>query len=151
MQITANHRSLGAALAQIAEHRLFKTLAKSGTTHGHYKVNADVQIVCKYAREVLMDNTKTYHFVFSRQEVADAVAVGKRAKNTFVVLTCADETICCMPYAQWAALLAEPSTSHETFVVVSELRKKSVRVQGPNKTAKPELVAHNAYPDCLFA
>ena len=94
MKTQRKHLFHGAALSQIVEHPAFTALNKASDAYGHYLVNGSTRMFVKYRG----NHDGPWLFQFSCDEVArvlDDISSGF-AGRSFVVMVCADTTICAL-------------------------------------------------------
>jgi hypothetical protein len=164
MKIRTEHKNIGAALMQIAEHEQF-TAINSMSLEGKlinnaFKINNNIGLMCKYASEP--NDAGAYPFTFSREHVDSVSRIAKHNNNTYVGLICVEDAeICCLSISQFETLVANrkksKGTAEDTYQILVTVKPgKSFRVyvneaKRKGKTAGGMItVPRSAFPDEIF-
>lgn len=147
MKIQLQHIYHGPALMQIVEHSSFKALNKADATYGHYLVNNDKRLWLKYSTS----KKGPWLFTFSPADLG-ALRGDLLMKNvdTFIVLACGHHTIACLDQPTFSALIDVNATASQPWIKVTARTGKQLRVNGSTSPTTPTLIAHNAFPNCIF-
>ncbi len=167
MKIDKEHLYHGAALIQIAEHKLFTAInsLKVGgkITRAAYKVNDDIAVYFKYRCEAVGPFNE-YQFTFKPENIAEIEAIARSNPKCFIALVCVGlREIACITYAQLAELLRKRNAALKkigrnevlkTVLVTAEKGKKlRVYVNEPghkNSALGKILISRNCFPDDIF-
>ena len=108
MKIRLEHKNIGAAVMQIAEHEQFtaiNTLKIDGTAvNNGFLVNTDIAVLCKYASEP--NNVGEYPFAFNKEHLDLIKKSRKKHENFYFGLVCVEDTeICCLSGSQFDTLI----------------------------------------------
>lgn len=98
MKIRTEHKYIGAALMQIAEHEQFTAInamnIKGDKISNAFKVNNNIGILCKYASEP--NPYGEYLFTFHQEHISSIEIISKHHEHTFVVLVCVEDAEICV-------------------------------------------------------
>ena len=133
----------GAALAQITKHDSFKALNKIDGKSGHYLVNTDCRLLTKHR-----DDNVPWQFIFTQNDTETLKLDIASGFKTFLVLVCADVTICLLDQEQISTVL-DLDHDGQQWVRVA-IPGASMEVSGTNGKIKRK-IPHNAFPVNLFS
>jgi len=165
MKIRDDHMYHGAALNQVAEHKLFTAInsLKIGRKlyQNAYKINDEIALLLKYATK----ETKAHFefvFTFSKQQLADLLKVRNGNAKTFVALICVGaREICCISYEELTSMIdarkaakGAPEDQYTVLVTVPDGKSMRVYVNAPGvkmKTlGKAKIVKRTDFPRRIF-
>lgn len=140
----------GAALTQIVKHPSFKALNKPWKEYGHYQVNADIEVFCKYlTTNHISKKKKSWCFTFQPEELSRIKeAQDLRSNRLFCCLICNDFTVCVLNMLEINQLLNFSERKAQS-ITVDVPHGGSCRVSGTNGELK-RCVPHNAFPNKIF-
>ncbi|MEO9383767.1 hypothetical protein [Chromobacterium phragmitis] len=164
MKIRLEHKNIGAALMQIAEHDQF-TAINSMKVNGEkinnaFKINHNIGIFCKYASEP--NSLGEYLFTFTSDHIKDIREIATQSEKTFIVLACIEDgEICNLEYSNFEKLIENrrkfAGTNEDSYqiLVTAELGKSLkayVNAAGKKGTiaGKGITIARKSFPDQLF-
>jgi len=148
MKINTKDRYLGAALAQIVEYDVFKSLNKASDKYGHYKVNDCSRILMKYSASSNKSKKPAgfkYSFSFSK----DDLKILRDDSTIFLALICIDkiDSICVLTKQEMSEALALLSKKPSTSIQVTIPKKDGSRMIVSGLDNK---IPHNAFPKAIF-
>lgn len=165
MKIRTEHKYIGAALMQIAEHEKFTAInamqVKDEKINNAFKINDNIGLLCKYASE---PNTNgEYLFTFQSEHLESIEKITKHNKHSFLALVCIEDAeICCLSAGEFNTLIdyrkksaGADEESYQILVTVKQGSSLRAFVKAAGKkgiiAGKEKVVARNAFPNSLFA
>src|SRR5260221_12979437 len=133
----------GAALTQLTEHQSFKALNKADAKYGHYMVNTDRRLMVKHTEKA----RDPWQFTFQPDDLNTLQSDIASGFKTFVVLVCADSTICLLNEQEFLSVIDPNSAVQQTIRV--EIPNSRMRVRGTAGTIK-HAITHKSFPDDVF-
>lgn len=164
MRINDDHMYHGAALTQIAEQPVFKSInafwSKGKRSNCGFRINDSTGVYIKYAGSA-RGRTREYLFTFTEPHLREFNTLREHCPSVFAVLVCVgDKSICAASYGQIMDLIklradAKGCTEDQYQVIVEAPSNKQFRVyvNMPNRKGVrlgETLVARNAFPEILF-
>jgi hypothetical protein len=143
MKIQRNDLYHGAVLSQLAKHRSFEALKKL-KKYGHYLVNNDRCLLVKLATA----NSGPWDFYFRSNDLNTLKSDFESGLETFAVLVCGKSTICLLNRVDFGAVIDIDSSDLQSIRV--DIPGSRMEVRG-SIGALPRKIAHNAFPDKVFA
>ena len=162
----------GAALKQIADHRLFKSINAEwqGTEKSRcaYRINTDIGV---YIRAATKPVSGEYVFNFKSENIEEVRALEKVCNKVFIVLVCYNakaiargsrmahyRQICVLRPSQIDVLIktkvSDPNAQHNILISVPSSRNMRAAVTIPGKRGgRMELtrkIPRNAFPQLIF-
>ncbi|HML81927.1 MAG TPA: hypothetical protein PKE37_09190 [Thiomonas arsenitoxydans] len=164
MKIRTEHKYIGAALMQIAEHEQFTAInamkIKGESINNAFKINNNIGLLCKYASEP--NGGGEYLFTFQADHVAAIEKITKHNDHAFIALVCIEDAeICCLTVDQFNTLIEsrKKSAGHDEDlyqILVTAEQGNSLRayVNAAGKKGrvarKKLIIARKAFPSDLF-
>lgn len=164
MKIRTEHRNLGAALMQIAEHDSFTAInplrTKAGKVNNAFLINDDTCLFLKYGNEPR--STGDYQFTFTTAQLDSIRDAHSRYDKIFVGLVCVeDQEICCIDYEQLETIIQArrhtagvDEENYLIFVAVApgkSMRAYATAANTKNRFAcKPVTISRSRFPNGLF-
>ena len=107
MHIDDDHLYHGAAITQIAEHRLFTAINvfkdADDISRSAFRVNDDIAVYFKYATKPKRPHDE-FVFTFTTENLDEIHRIAKLVPKTFLALVCVKARhICCLPYDKLVA------------------------------------------------
>lgn len=165
MKIRTEHKNIGAALMQIAEHDQFTAInamkIKGTKISNAFKINDNTGILCKYASEP--NASGEYLFTFNQEYILSINAIKEYHDHTFVVLACIEDTeICILSFADFNTLIesrknsaGEPEESYQILVTVEQGNSLRAYVNAAGRKGKiagnPLIVPRKDFPNRIFS
>lgn len=132
----------GAALAQITKHDSFKALNKIDAKSGHYLVNTDCRLLTKHREDAV-----PWQFTFTPNDVETLKLDIASGFRTYLVLVCAEVTICLLDQEQIQTVLDLDSDKQQWIRVA--IPGASMAVNGSAGKIKKK-IPHKSFPVDLF-
>jgi len=109
MHIDEDHLYHGAAITQIAEHRLFTAINAfkdaDNISRSAFRVNDNIAVYFKYATKPKRPHDE-FVFTFTTDNLDEIHRIAELVPKTFLALVCVEARhICCLPYDKLVALL----------------------------------------------
>ena len=165
MKIRDEHLYHGAALNQIAEHRLFTAINElkiaDKRSRSAFKINDDIAIYFKYCTRAL-GTYKEYKFTFSKTHLRELREISMVGNRLFIALICVrNRQICCISYAYLTGMIdgrrADAGRKEDQYQILVTLRKREAFRVYMNKYGRkkvilgePIKVPQNRFPNALF-
>jgi hypothetical protein len=164
LKIRIEHKFIGAALMQIAEHEQFTAInsmkIEGVKINNAFKINNNIGLLCKYASE---PNARgEYLFTFQPEHLATIKKISKANDYSFIALVCiVDSEICCLSVEDFNNLIQnrrkstdEDEESYQILVTAQQGYSLRAYVNAAGKkgliAGKEIIVARNAFPNSLF-
>lgn len=164
MKIRTEHKYIGAALMQIAEHDQFTAInamkIKGELVNNAFKINNNIGLLCKYASEP--NASGEYLFTFPTDHIEAVSKIAKHNDHAFIALVCIEDAeICCLSVGNFNALIEnrKKSAGHDEDlyqILVTAEPNKGLRayVNAAGKKGKVAgkeiVVARKAFPNDIF-
>lgn len=164
MKIRIEHKNIGAALMQIAEHPQFTAInsmiIKKVKIGNAFRINNNIGILCKYASEPNEGGEYLFNFLPENIDAIDKMV--KHNDHVFIALVCVEDAeICCLTSDAFQRFIEQRKKSakreEESYqILVTAEQGNSLRVYvnaygKKGKTAgKKLIIARNAFPGQLF-
>ncbi|MFA6072285.1 MAG: hypothetical protein WC810_27295 [Janthinobacterium sp.] len=164
MKIRTEHKYIGAALIQIAEHSQFTAInamkIKDTFVNNAFKINNNIGVFCKYASEPNVNGE--YIFTFLADHVLAIESIGKHNEHVFLALICIEDSeICCLSLNDFNTLLdarkkSAGKSEDQYQILITASQGNSLRAYmnasgKKGKTAsKPLVISRKAFPDQIF-
>ena len=165
MHIDDDHLYHGAAIAQIAEHKLFTAINAfkdaDDVSRSAFRVNDDIAVYFKYATKPKRPFDE-FVFTFTSENLDELSRIADIVPKTYLALVCVEARhICCLPYEKLTMLLkrreADIGYEEDQYTVLVTMEEgKSFRVymnkSGRRKVVlgKPVVVSRNKFPAEIF-
>jgi len=164
MRINDDHMYHGAALTQIAEQPIFKSINafwnKGKRSSCGFRINDTTGVYIKYAASS-RGHTREYLFTFSEAHLQEFRTLREQCQSVFAVLVCiGDKCICVVSYGQIMELIklrtdakGHQEDQYQIIVEVPPNKQFRVYTNMPNRKGirlGEILVARNAFPQILF-
>ena len=131
----------GAALTQIVEHPTFKALNKADDKYGHYLINTDRRLTCKYRKS----GKNKWQFTFQPHEIRNLLDDCRSRDKSYLCLVCSNVTVCALDENEIPQVL-DLEREEQQSVYVQFPRGGSLHVSGSAGKLK-KTVPHNSFPD----
>lgn len=164
LKIRIEHKYIGAALMQIAEHPQFTAInsmkIKDKHVNNAFKINNNIGIFCKYASKPNEKNK--YLFTFNSEQMENIKLIHNTNEKLCLALICIeDEEICCLSYEQFEMLLESRRKSakgdeEQYQIIVTAKQGASLRVcvnaagKKGATAGKPIVISRKSFPESVF-
>ncbi len=164
MKITKEHKNIGTAVMQIAEHDKFTAINRlklngQNISNG-FLINSHMAVLCKYA--TYSNSLEEFTFKFHGEQLANINALCKKHEALFFGLVCVDgKEICCLSKEQFQKLvkyrqLTTEQEEDSLDILVTARSGDSLRAYvnaaGRKNTIaeKALVIPRNAFPKAIF-
>lgn len=164
MKIRTEHKYIGAALMQIAEHEQFTAInamkIQSELINNAFKINNNIGLLCKYASEP--NSGGEYAFTFQKEHVEAVSKIAKHNDHAFIALVCIEDgEICCLTVDQFNTLIENRKKSagqdeelYQILVTAEQGNSLRAYVNAAGKKGKVAgkklVITRKAFPDTIF-
>lgn len=164
MKIRTEHKYIGAALMQIAEHEQFTAInamkIKGDSINNAFKINNNIGLLCKYASEP--NGGGEYLFTFPSDHVDAVAKIAKHNDHAFIALICIEDAeICCLTVDQFNTLIDSRKKSagrdedlYQILVTAEQGNSLRAYVNAAGKKGKVAgkklVVTRKAFPNEIF-
>ena len=165
MKIRTEHKYIGAALMQIAEHDQFTAInamkIKGEKISNAFKINNNTGILCKYASEPNAGGE--YLFTFHEEHVTSIKTISKHHDHTYIVLVCIEDgEICILSLEEFNTLIENRNKSaglvedsYQILVTAEQGNSLRAYVNAAGKKGKTAgkkiTIARKAFPNQIFS
>jgi hypothetical protein len=164
LKIRIEHKYIGAALMQIAEHQQFTAInamkIDGKLINNAFKINNNIGLFCKYASEPNGGNE--YLFTFQSDHIDAVAKIAKQNDHAFIALVCiVDAEICCLSIEQFNTLIENRKKSagcdeelYQILVTAEQGNSLRAYVNAAGKkgkiAGKKIVVTRKAFPNDIF-
>lgn len=165
MKIRTEHKYIGAALMQIAEHDQFTAInamkIKGEKISNAFKINNNTGILCKYASEPNAGGE--YLFTFHQEHISSITTIAEHHEHAFIVLVCIEDAeICILSIEEFNTLIenrnksaGQTEESYQILVTAEQGISLRAYVSAAGKkrkiAGKKLTIARKAFPTIIFS
>lgn len=116
----------GAAVIKIVHSGYFKTIESFGKSNSAYLIDEKIGLYIKYSQKRM----SPWVFTFDKEHIKEINEINDLLGNTFIILVCNDDGICCLNWKEFYTLISIDSSNYPKWIKASRRKNEKYSVCG---------------------